>query len=102
MQGYYIEHKQKYEKYRHHAWAGLGLLTVFAAINYLLKLPFEIAITIVGVLSIYIVVALIFTYRYSKGLSADTQAPSTLADKETEKAEKKRIKAELKKKKKEK
>lgn len=105
-----IEDRKKYELYRHHAWAGLGLLSIFIAFRYFIFIPAIISIPIFAILSIYILVALAFTYKYSSALSAEEEINKTSL--KTEKAklklekaklklEKKRIKAELKAKKKE-
>ncbi len=106
-----IEYKRKYEWYRHHAWAGLGLLSVFLAIRYFVFLPHLISLPIVCALIIYILVALIFTYKYSIALSAEeayhdsSELEKEMIQAEVEKArlkvKKKRLKAETKAKKKE-
>ena len=98
------EYKKKYQTFKHHAWAGLGFLSVLLAIR-LLTNDFEILTPIIGILLVYIVVALIFTYRYSAGLSAEEAVthvqPSTDIELEKEKLkaklEKKRLKIEKKK-----
>lgn len=96
------EGRKKYEWYRHHAWAGLGILSVFLAINYFISLPYFISLSVVFVLSIYIMVSLIFTYKYSVSLSSEEVEikEDKNIEKELLKIEKKRIKAELKAKKK--
>ncbi|HEC76221.1 MAG TPA: hypothetical protein ENI33_03035 [Thermoplasmatales archaeon] len=97
------ESRRKYEWYRHHAWAGLGILSVFLAINYFISIPYLISLTFVLIISVYIVVSLILTYKYSASLSSEeierTEAKADM-EKELLKIEKKRIKAELKAKKK--
>lgn len=96
------EDRKKYEWYRHHAWAGLGILSVFLAINYFVSFPYFISFSVVFALSIYIIVSLIFTYKYSISLSSGETEIKEGKDIEKEllKIEKKRIKAELKAKKK--
>lgn len=103
------EHKRKYEIYRHHAWAGLGFLTVFLATRYLYpNLPSWFFFPILTGLIAYSLIGLIGTYRYRTGLSAQentsqvSQAiPSGSLEKKKEinrgKIEKKRLKAEVKK-----
>jgi hypothetical protein len=102
------EYKRKYEIYRHHAWAGLGLLTVFLAIQYLYPhLPSWFFFTILTGLIVYILIGLIGTYRYRMGLNAQENTPqvsqglsSASFDEKKEKnrvkIEKKRQKAEVK------
>jgi len=81
------EYKRKYEWYRHHAWAGLGLLSVFLAIRYFIFLPNLISLPIVFALIFYILVSLAYTYKYSVALSKEA----------SDKLEKERIKAEIEK-----
>lgn len=107
------EYKRKYEIYRHHAWAGLGLLTVFLATQYLYpNLPSWFFFTILTGLIVYSLIGLLGTYRYRMGLSTqeDTSqvsqgsSPSSFDEKKEKtraKIEKKRLKAEVKKIKKE-
>ena len=109
------EYKRKYDAFRHHAWAGLGFLTVFGVIRVLLPEYTQILTPVIFVLIIYIVIALLFTYRYRAGLSAKQEVthvePSldlekermkTEVEKERLKVEKKKVKAEAKKLKKQK
>jgi len=97
------EYKKKYQTFRHHAWAGLGFLTVVLAIRLIFFKTADYLNPIIFILAIYIVVALIFTYRYRAGLSAGDQIikvePSVEIEKEKIKAEveKERLKVEKKK-----
>ena len=104
------EYKRKYQIFRHHAWAGLGFLSVFLAVRIIYPGPSEILTPIIFVLIIYVVVALIFTYKYRLGLSAEEKIiqvePSVELEKEKIQAEvekdrlkleKKKVKAEAKK-----
>ncbi|HEC88329.1 MAG TPA: hypothetical protein ENI52_03325 [Thermoplasmata archaeon] len=97
------EDRRKYEWYRHHAWAGLGILSVFLAINYFISIPYLISLIFVFILSVYIIVSLTLTYKYSVSLPSEEIEKIELKkgmEKELLKIEKKRIKAELKAKKK--
>jgi len=97
------EYKRKYHNFRHHAWAGLGFLSVVLAIRLLFLKQTEILTPIVVILAIYILVALIFTYIYRSGLSAPDQVVKVEASDEIEKerisaeVEKERLKLEKKK-----
>jgi len=100
-----VEYKKKYHRYRHHAWAGLGFLSVFLAVRLILgiKAP-DILDPIIFVVILYIVIALLFTYRFRAGLSAeDTIKTVEQPNVEIEKArinaevEKERLKVEKKK-----
>ncbi len=99
-----LSSRKKYEWYRHHAWAGLGLLSVFLAIRYFVFIPNIISLPVIFILVAYILIALLQTYRYSHALIAEKELPVDLekeklkfiAEKEKLKLEKKKIKAELK------
>jgi hypothetical protein len=106
-------YKRKYQSFRHHAWAGLGFITVFMALLVIFPKFSQILTPIIFILIIYVVVALIFTYRYRTGLAAEEKIiqiePSQEIEKEKIKAdvekekiklEKKKAKAKLKEKKK--
>ena len=94
-------YKRKYQIFKHHAWAGLGFLAVLFAIRVVFPLSTQILSPIIFVLIVYIVVALIFTYKYRAGLSAKEEvlSPSKELEKEKIKAdvEKSRLKVEKKK-----
>ncbi len=108
------EYKRKYHNFRHHAWAGLGFLSVVLAIRLIFLEQTEILTPIIVILAIYILVALLFTYIYRAGLSAPDQVVKVESSDEIEKEilnaevekerlklEKKKAKAEVKAKKKE-
>lgn len=99
------ECRKRYEFFRHHAWAGLGILSVFLALQYFIALPSWIAAAAVCILSAYILISLMGTYRwYRKGLLSGGEISRELETVAVERAqlklEKKKIKAELKAKKK--
>ena len=108
------EYKRKYEIYRHHAWAGLGLLTVFLAAQYLYpNFPSWFFFTVLTGLIVYSLIGLVGAYRYSMGLSTQEDAfqmsqgssPKSFEEKKEKtraKIDKKQLKAEVKKIKKEK
>ena len=106
-------YKRKYQAFRHHAWAGLGFLSVLLAVRIIFPQPSEILTPVIFVLIIYFVVALLFTYKYRAGLSGgekvvQVQPPIEVekelirenVEKERLKLEKKKAKAEIKAKKK--
>jgi len=98
-------YKRKYQAFRHHAWAGLGFLSIAFALKLLFPESFEMLTPVIFILVIYIVVALLFTYGYSAGLSVDekivhVKSSSSNIEKERLKVEKKKAKAEVKSKKK--
>ena len=90
--------RRKYDIFRHHAWAGLALLSIFLAVRYFIPFPDWISLPVVFSLVLYSLVALVFTYKYSSALSAEGPHPSRSGEVEKErlKLEKKKIKAELK------
>ncbi len=64
------EYRRKYELSRHHAWAGTALLSVLLALRYVIsRLPQYVFIPLAMVFIVYILIALVFTYRYRTGLS---------------------------------
>lgn len=97
------EYKKKYQRFRHHAWAGLGFLSVAFALRLLFPESFEMLPPVIFILVIYIVVALLFTYRYRAGLSAEEKVEKVQPPVEVEKekihaeVEKERLKLEKKK-----
>jgi uncharacterized membrane protein len=97
------EYKRKYNAFRHHAWAGLGFLAVFSVMTALLPKHTQILTPFIFILIIYIVVALILTYRYRSGLAVEDTIikaePSVEIEKERLNAEveKERLKLEKKK-----
>lgn len=96
-------YKRKYQAFRHHAWAGLGFLSVSLAVRIIFPGSSCVLTPIIFVLLIYILVALILTYKYRKGLSSEGEivpdAPSFEVEKERLKTEveKQRLKIEKKK-----
>ncbi len=102
-----IEFKKKYHAFRHHAWAGLGFLSVVLAFRLIFFEEAELLTPVIIILAIYIVISLIFTYRYRAGLSYEDKTvkiekiESSRDELEKEKirveTEKKRLKLEKKK-----
>jgi MFS superfamily sulfate permease-like transporter len=96
------EYKRKYDIFRHHAWAGTALLSVLLAVRYLIaSLPRYIFIPLFSILIVYILIALLFTYKYRAGLSRIEESHHVSEQLEREKTqaqvEKKRFKLEKKK-----
>jgi MFS superfamily sulfate permease-like transporter len=106
-------YKRRYDIFRHHAWAGTVFLSVLLALRYLItSFPRYIFIPLCTILIIYILISLIFTYKYRTGLYAGYEEAhiskeleevrrDTQAEKERIKAIKKISKTEMKAKKKE-
>jgi hypothetical protein len=114
-----LEYKKRYAISKHHAWAGSIFLAVLLALRIFLEtskinIDDRIFLFIGAILVVYMLVSLIFTYRYRTGLSVDEKNVKihTTSDelenkkieakieKERLKIEKKKAKAELKKEKK--
>jgi hypothetical protein len=106
------EYKRKYEIFRHHAWAGTALLSILLALQYLVtSIPRYIFIPLGTLLIVYILVAVLFTYKYRAGLSKIEDLdravePSRMGkepapEPDSLKIEKKRVKSEAKARKKE-
>ena len=106
------EYKRKYEIYRHHAWAGTAFLSILLALRYFIaSIPRYIFIPLGTLLIVYILIAVLYTYKYRAGLlkthDPDRAAgPSEMANAQTPeleslKIEKKRAKSEVKARKKE-
>jgi hypothetical protein len=97
------EYKRKYNAFRHHAWAGLGFLSVTLAIRLIFLESTVILTPIIVILALYIFIALLLTYRYRSGLSVEEtvekKEPSIDLEKEKYKSgvEKDRLKVEKKK-----
>ncbi len=101
-----VEERRKYEWYRHHAWAGLALLSIFLALRYFISFPDWLSLAVVFSLIFYVLIALAFTYKYSSALSEEQQMLQSeemekekiraKLEKERLKLEKKRLKAQLK------
>jgi hypothetical protein len=96
-------YKRKYQAFRHHAWAGLGFLSVLLAIRVIFPESSGILTPVIFVLIVYVVVALLLTYRYRAGVPVKEEAiqdqPSNKVEKEILRAdiEKERLKVEKKK-----
>jgi len=97
------EYKRKYNSFRHHAWAGLGFLSVLLAIRIVFPSLSGLILPVLIVLILYVLVALLFTYKYLKGLNSGEHVlqirPSDEIEKEKINAdvEKERLKVEKKK-----
>ena len=102
------EYKRKYDVARHHAWAGSVLLAVLVAIRGFLELSkIEINDWIIIVLGLilvfYVLISVVFTYRYRAGLSSvqknvvEIKVESEDLERERLKVEKKKAKTEAKK-----
>ena len=95
------DYKRRYNLFRHHAWAGLGFISVLLAVRILFPELLELLQPILVVLIVYVVIALIFTYKYRAGLSAKQETVRHSKELEKEKihadVEKKRLKLEKKK-----
>lgn len=98
-----LEYKKKYQAFRHHAWAGLGFLSVALAVRLILLESSDILTPIIFILMLYILVALLFTYKYRSGLSVPDETTTIQSSDEIErekikaKTEKERLKLEKKK-----
>jgi uncharacterized membrane protein len=106
------EYKRKYEIFRHHAWAGTAFLSVLLALQYLVtSIPRYIFIPVGTLLILYILIAVVLTYRYRAGLSkiedldqaveSSRMGKSQTPQPDSLKIEKKRVKSEAKARKKE-
>ena len=103
------ECKRKYNAFRHHAWAGLGFLSVLLVIRIIVPSFSELIHPILAVIIVYVVVSLLFTYYYRAGLAGENIIQIQLSDeiekermkieveKERLKVEKKKAKDEIKK-----
>ncbi len=95
------DYKRRYTLFRHHAWAGLGFLSVLLAVRILFPELLELLQPILVVLIVYVVIALLFTYKYRAGLSAKQETVHHSKELEKEKihadVEKKCLKLEKKK-----
>ena len=105
------EYRRKYNAFRHHAWAGLGFLSVVTAMRLLLFDSADYLNPVIFLLIIYIVVALLFTYKYREGLASEEKTVTKVIkqssqdielEKQKLKLEKKKAKTEAKKAKKKK
>lgn len=97
-----MQARRSYGWYKHHAWAALAMLSLFFAASQVVDVPGSVTKVVIAVLSVYALVALTYTYMANK--ETQQRQVETLEAKEKkdlEKLEKKRLKAELKAKKKE-
>jgi hypothetical protein len=97
-----LRDKKRYDIFRHHAWAGTALLSVLLALHYMIpQFPYYLFIVLCTVLIVYILVSLLYTFKYRQGLSAGEipqGGPEELEEaKQEAKIEKRRLKADKKK-----
>ena len=94
-----IEYKKRYHTFRHHAWAGLGFLSVVLAFRLIFYEDAQLLTPIIIVLAVYIIVALVFTYRYRSGLTYEEKVVKVeSSESKKDNIERERINAELEKK----
>ena len=95
------EYKKKYDLVRHHAWAGLGFLSIILAIRIIAPQLSDLLELILGlliiVLIIYVGVALLLTYRYRAGLTAKQETIKQEVIVRTDEIEKEKIHADVEK-----
>lgn len=102
------EYKRKYDVARHHAWAGSVILAILVAIRgffELSKIDINdwIIVTLGLILVFYVLISVVFTYKYRAGLSSvqknvvEVKIESDNLKKERLKIEKKKAKTEAKK-----
>jgi len=103
------EYRKRYALWRHHAWAAGLLLSALLAVRIFLEIsevkdiPNEIILIIGGLLLLYLLISLFFTYKYRSGLLAEQEqvieikSSSDEVEKQRLKVEKKKAKAEAKK-----
>jgi hypothetical protein len=77
--------RKEYQRFRNHVLAGLGFLLVVIVFRLIFFETAAFFMPIVLILTIYILIALIFTLKYHSGLS--TEKTSIKADKSFEKEE---------------
>ena len=56
-----------YEKARHHAWAGLGFLSVILALRYFIDICECVFVPVMSFLILYITTSLLLTYIFRPG-----------------------------------
>jgi len=88
------EYKKRYHKYRHHAWAGLGFLSVVLAVRLIFQESTQVLTPIIVILGMYIIVSLVFTYKYRAGLQAEDAG---IAQDSSVELEKEKIRADVEK-----
>ena len=109
-----MDHTRRYAIARHHAWAGSVLLAILLALRVFMEsstyhIPENIFIGIGILLVCYIIIALLFTYKHRSGLvqqkqnkpvATSTSNNESIVSKDQQKIQKKQVKAEIKKQKK--
>ena len=101
------EYTRKYEIFRHHAWAGTAFLSILLALRYFISaIPRYIFVPLGTLLIAYILICVLYTYRYRAGLSnrGESDRPTQPTGRpggqtvvpESPKIEKKRAKSEAK------
>lgn len=68
--------KKGYNWYRHHAWGGLAILSLFTGLHALASVPWWITYPIGGFLLGYVILFLILTYRNAGELKGDASLPT--------------------------
>jgi predicted ABC-type exoprotein transport system permease subunit len=96
------EYKRKYDVARHHAWAGSVLLAVLLAIRIFFEtsnigIDDRIILIIGLILVVYTLIAIVLTYRYRSGLTAEQKIIEVQLSSKDAEIEKERIKVEKKK-----
>jgi len=86
--------RKKYALSKHHAWAGSILLAILLAIRIFFETSkineYNQIILIIGFfIIIYMIIALIFTYKYRSGLSSDEKSINLSINQEKVKINKK-------------
>lgn len=100
-----FEYRKKYEIYRHHAWAGSIFLSVILALRIFLEImgfkdiPDYIFLPIGLIIICYMIISVMLTYRYQKGLKAAETKQVIEIKTSSDEVEKEKIKAKLEKKK---
>ena len=92
-------YRRKYDISRHHAWAGLGFLSVALALRYLFpSLPNRVSSAAILILIVYILFWLSLTYRYRSGLREESPSERMQAPLGKERVELDKIRLKLEKK----
>jgi len=95
------EYKRRYDLSRHHAWAGLGFLSVLGFLRIMFVDLADLLQPILIILIIYVIISLLLTYRYHSGLSLKQENVTHIDDDKKDtidaEVEKKRLKIEKKK-----
>ena len=90
-------YKRKYDISRHHAWAGLGFLSVLGFLRIIFVDLADLLQPILIILIIYVIISLLLTYRYHSGLSAKQEVIQREIIHHTDDVEKHKIYAEVEK-----